>query len=311
MGSMPSISRLTGSSPLTRGKRPGLPRRADEPGLIPAHAGKTLAESVTAHRARAHPRSRGENFESVIDSCPFTGSSPLTRGKHAAIASETKPPRLIPAHAGKTPRPTMPAFSARAHPRSRGENSNRKAPVRPGSGSSPLTRGKRAGVSTSARIAGLIPAHAGKTLAAASRPDHALGSSPLTRGKLDLGAAGKPRRRLIPAHAGKTRQRRSRSMAIRAHPRSRGENPCGRRDARWDRGSSPLTRGKHRTARCIPGEVGLIPAHAGKTRARSPLRSRSRAHPRSRGENQPDVQPGSASRGSSPLTRGKRGAGGQ
>ena len=51
---------------------------------------------------RAHPRSRGENEggdEALFDGC---GSSPLTRGKLAAIQADSLRWRLIPAHAGKT-----------------------------------------------------------------------------------------------------------------------------------------------------------------------------------------------------------------
>ncbi len=55
---------------------------------------------------------------------PFclAGSSPLTRGKLLAVWDNVLYPRLIPAHAGKTPiwASGMPAMSA--HPRSRGEN---------------------------------------------------------------------------------------------------------------------------------------------------------------------------------------------
>ena len=51
--------------------------------------------------------------------------------------------RLIPAHAGKTRRWFVRSTSRRAHPRSRGENTEAfSGPPRWG-GSSPLTRGKR------------------------------------------------------------------------------------------------------------------------------------------------------------------------
>ena len=51
--------------------------------------------------------------------------------------------------------------------------------------------------------------------------------------------------RLIPAHAGKTRGCRVIVRGVTAHPRSRGENiPASLKEAH-DRGSSPLTRGKH------------------------------------------------------------------
>ena len=50
-----------GSSPLTRGKQDGSTSGAYMPGLIPAHAGKTLAFSAPTRARPAHPRSRGEN----------------------------------------------------------------------------------------------------------------------------------------------------------------------------------------------------------------------------------------------------------
>ena len=70
-------------------------------------------------------------------------------------------------------------------------------------------------------------------------------------------------------------------------------------------GSSPLTRGKHATARLQVAREGLIPAHAGKTRSRASWAWRTWAHPRSRGENMALASALSAARGSSPLTRGK------
>ena len=51
---------------------------------------------------------------------------------------------------------------------------------------------------------------------------------------------------------------------------------------------------------------GLIPAHAGKTRCRRASWRLTTAHPRSRGENQPEPGCEIALGGSSPLTRGKR-----
>ena len=54
--------------------------------------------------------------------------------------------------------------------------------------------------------------------------------------------------------------------------------------------------------------VGLIPAHAGKTCVSASMRSKRRAHPRSRGENSYHAQTLQLQGGSSPLTRGKRAA---
>ena len=137
-------------------------------------------------------------------------------------------------------------------------------------------------------------------------PDYArVGSSPLTRGKRVDRAHGCAHARLIPAHAGKTRSTPTVTKRCRAHPRSRGENVSLVPWPAYHNGSSPLTRGKRpRTARRIRHQR-LIPAHAGKTAAGRQDPRRSRAHPRSRGENADGLARRSASRGSSPLTRGK------
>ena len=70
-------------------------------------------------------------------------------------------------------------------------------------------------------------------------------------------------------------------------------------------GSSPLTRGKHLPAYWVPAHAGLIPAHAGKTPQTVSACRRSRAHPRSRGENVEGCFSCHGLIGSSPLTRGK------
>ena len=193
-------------------------------------------------------------------------------------------------------------------------------------GSSPLTRGKRVEAFSEGEPAGLIPAHAGKTLPAAlrlqktwahprSRGENAKkfmlatpvsGSSPLTRGKPDRVAHLPHGVGLIPAHAGKTKPPKSSPRPPRAHPRSRGENlligpcPCS------PMGSSPLTRGKPWRYTSLRLVSGLIPAHAGKTVRRIQRMEHPGAHPRSRGENQESEGPVNAKKGSSPLTRGKR-----
>ena len=114
------------------------------------------------------------------------------------------------------------------------------------------------------------------------------GSSPLTRGKPEADRARREQVRLIPAHAGKTC--RSRCSLF---------SPCG---------SSPLTRGKRGAEARPPGGDGLIPAHAGKTSAVCCATVSVEAHPRSRGENHSHGVLEAEAQGSSPLTRGKRGA---
>ena len=192
-----------GSSPLTRGKQHTFPSMSTRTRLIPAHAGKTCFILTHNCNARAHPRSRGENFVADYAALKAWGSSPLTRGKPARWCPSLLRVRLIPAHAGKTPVLVVREVQAWAHPRSRGENTPARSPAFSSTGSSPLTRGKPHVVVEVAGFGGLIPAHAGKTptgpgcgeVFAAhprSRGENlvekpnvvaGLGSSPLTRGK--------------------------------------------------------------------------------------------------------------------------------
>ena len=173
---------------------------------------------------RAHPRSRGENWFAFLSVFLRSGSSPLTRGKLSSMDEWNSGQGLIPAHAGKTWRCGRTPAGARAHPRSRGENSSWDHNRTMFRGSSPLTRGKRVLPGLPPAWWGLIPAHAGKTASAGTGPDppgahprsrgenihvpcslqYGRGSSPLTRGKLPHRECGEEGGRLIPAHAGKT-----------------------------------------------------------------------------------------------------------
>ena len=323
-----SVATPAGSSPLTRGKRRDHPRRPRRRRLIPAHAGKTRSQSLLAVGRSAHPRSRGENIRESKGRSIIAGSSPLTRGK---LPSRLAPPylvRLIPAHAGKTISCSFSFAFASAHPRSRGENVLRRASMSVIAGSSPLTRGKHGRVVAVVGSHRLIPTHAGKTgfrsCVRSSRPTHprscgenaledlaympAPGSSPLMRGKLFGGLVRRGLHGLIPAHAGKTGRGSQRTRATRAHPHSRGENYRLTIDRGAYTGSSPLMRGKPSLRRPRRGQNGLIPTHAGKTPNLSWRKSRSWAHPRSRGENVTCDSMFVGMRGSSPLTRGKHAA---
>ena len=93
-----------GSSPLTRGKHGFVVSERVDPGLIPAHAGKTSRRSSPLIRRAAHPRSRGENIDLWAQIYLMDGSSPLTRGKRGFKGLAVDRRRLIPAHAGKTSR---------------------------------------------------------------------------------------------------------------------------------------------------------------------------------------------------------------
>ena len=258
-----------------------------------------------SRRSPAHPRSRGENHGEARGRLRARGSSPLTRGKRRPEQVVDLKGRLIPAHAGKTRRATKREARSRAHPRSRGENTYCLQSDQLFRGSSPLTRGKRLFQVGGSAHGRLIPAHAGKTaitsaykhsvaahprsrgenvmVAGAARAD--AGSSPLTRGKRRWSMPRGPIDGLIPAHAGKTVQCGRIGGGGGAHPRSRGENPSLRTPPIPESGSSPLTRGKLVLASDGETELGLIPAHAGKTGYPAFAAPGLWAHPRSRGEN--------------------------
>ena len=95
-------SAATGSSPLARGKPSGPLGSRCRAGLIPARAGKTPSVSGSMIRFAAHPRSRGENTAPTQSIRVTPGSSPLARGKPNRRPLRRRPPRLIPARAGKT-----------------------------------------------------------------------------------------------------------------------------------------------------------------------------------------------------------------
>ena len=173
---------VAGSSPLTRGKRRLGRGWVQHAGLIPAHAGKTQHPQFTAESRGAHPRSRGENKPRPSPSVPLRGSSPLTRGKRPLRDRDRAKGGLIPAHAGKTSAPRSRSGTGGAHPRSRGENCDGLHEGDDLGGSSPLTRGKRCFCGARRVIAGLIPAHAGKTLVEDGGPQ-VDGAHPRSRGE--------------------------------------------------------------------------------------------------------------------------------
>ena len=152
------------------------------------------------------------------------GSSPLTRGKLEVIKLPHCGAGLIPAHAGKTRVAPTAQPEARAHPRSRGENSTPLAASCAVMGSSPLTRGKLGNKVATAKQPQAHPRSRGENTRPASIDGWSMGSSPLTRGKLKERLQNADLTRLIPAHAGKTMPMPRSVSNCRAHPRSRGEN---------------------------------------------------------------------------------------
>ena len=155
--------------------------------------------------------------------------------------------------------------------------------------------------------------------------EYCIGSSPLARGTPSSPGEPTTGDRFIPARAGNTGGSRPRRSLSAVHPRSRGEHCTGQPVSAVLGGSSPLARGTPpcRRAPLHPGR--FIPARAGNTSPRPPLRSsepvssplargtRRRpeirgvvptVHPRSRGEHRSSNNHGPRGAGSSPLARG-------
>ena len=91
-----------GSSPLTRGIQWLGFDGSRTHGFIPAHAGNTPLFPLLTNLNQVHPRSRGEYPIEHLSQKRSLGSSPLTRGIHAAEEQRADQVRFIPAHAGNT-----------------------------------------------------------------------------------------------------------------------------------------------------------------------------------------------------------------
>ena len=152
-------------------------------------------------------------------------------------------------------------------------------------GSSPHTRGARARGRGRRAGAGIIPAYAGSTTAAAAkqtpRRDHprirgehanalvaasrALGSSPHTRGAHQAGISQSIGCGIIPAYAGSTPRPGAGQSPAADHPRIRGEHEGLADELLAFAGSSPHTRGARREPTRRKSQTRIIPAYAGST----------------------------------------------
>ena len=131
-----------GSSPLTRGKVLLASHHTHQTRIIPAYAGKRNDPEERSELCWDHPRLRGEKPWRKSISAYSRGSSPLTRGKVAALPPDIQSIGIIPAYAGKSRRRYFALQRSKDHPRLRGEKSTVSSYMYSLTGSSPLTRGK-------------------------------------------------------------------------------------------------------------------------------------------------------------------------
>ena len=96
--------KMMGSSPRMRGSRADDDLRADDVGIIPAHAGLTECIQVYLTATRDHPRACGAHSYSNAWSGIRPGSSPRMRGSRHLRRHGQADGGIIPAHAGLTSR---------------------------------------------------------------------------------------------------------------------------------------------------------------------------------------------------------------
>ena len=240
----PSKDANAGSSPRVRGKRPrrGILGRGQR--IIPARAGQTPGPDENIKQLPDHPRACGANPPMMLRSCVGHGSSPRVRGKLRLQHSPKIRLRIIPARAGQTWVPMLPASDNPDHPRACGANFSQDAAGWARAGSSPRVRGKlpqQIHVGHGVRI---IPARAGQTGRQGGRGRRDAGSSPRVRGKPQIGFRFAAGRRIIPARAGQTPRWFHRPLSCPDHPRACGANACTCCQPAFRLGSSPRVRGK-------------------------------------------------------------------
>ena len=266
------------------------------------------------------------------------------RGSLSELSKWRMVRRIIPAHAGLTPRRSRGRRRIGDHPRACGAHHVAhsfyliwmgSSPRMRGSlsvqlaggivaGSSPRMRGSPTKRRRSMRPMGIIPAHAGLT-SNRHRPacwiwDHPracgahfslactrhrmVGSSPRMRGSPSRGCTREQFSGIIPAHAGLTVTATRLHASMRDHPRACGAHRRRSRSRMVPSGSSPRMRGSPRSSLTSPRSVGIIPAHAGLTLPKFLELLLSGDHPRACGAHFPLLRALRYFVGSSPRMRG-------
>ena len=134
-----------GSSPRVRGKLLHLVAQLVDLRIIPARAGQTRRRRTAPRPRPDHPRACGANGGIRVRLHHPPGSSPRVRGKRGRGADVGRHPRIIPARAGQTIRPSPMTVRPQDHPRACGANLAHAFGNLFAIGSSPRVRGKLPG----------------------------------------------------------------------------------------------------------------------------------------------------------------------
>ena len=134
-------------------------------GSPPHTRGKVFLFIILRYNIRITPAHAGKRSRYICALSSVKGSPPHTRGKVCENSCKFLNPGITPAHAGKSISPVAGRTPEGDHPRTRGEKpgSPKKSATSPGS--PPHTRGKAVRHDEIYPLAGITPAHAGKSTA--------------------------------------------------------------------------------------------------------------------------------------------------
>ncbi len=262
---------------------------------------------------------RGEHYRGVKESIVTAGSPPHARGAPRVRPHSGQPARITPACAGSTADHSVAERLGGDHPRMRGEHACVSLDDPSIMGSPPHARGARVDGCPRYRRHRITPACAGSTFAGplrrGARWDHprmrgehvaihasmvaVRGSPPHARGALDSGCQRVGNVGITPACAGSTAPPGHVCDPGQDHPRMRGEHSQVACSCQVAPGSPPHARGARSWSLSFLRSGRITPACAGSTVPPPTAASRSRDHPRMRGEHA-SVKADKRRRGGSP-----------
>ena len=132
--------------------------------ITPAHAGKREDRMRSSRDNGDHPRTCGEKLLFANHRCTVIGSPPHMRGKEFVRRVFPLSDRITPAHAGKRRILTLFTRGRWDHPRTCGEKVHSAFLHSILLGSPPHMRGKDYAKVGNGYVAGITPAHAGKSV---------------------------------------------------------------------------------------------------------------------------------------------------
>jgi len=152
----------TGSPPHTRGESAYKIIIFTDLGITPAYAGRIPERKWYYDYYANHPRIRGENSKLSGSASIISGSPPHTRGESKKVVEYIERPGITPAYAGRIAYFGFDRWTARDHPRIRGENLSSSEYPKRFWGSPPHTRGECQCPTNRSQGAGITPAYAGR-----------------------------------------------------------------------------------------------------------------------------------------------------